>query len=286
MRSGSALVLVALGCAASPQASEPKKAEVTPAASAPASDAPLVATESDPALLSGTPRRRARFAPSPITEFSEKVVELVMAVLDQGPLPSDFPLATQPPGTRLIGLVGLDHEEARRIDWFALAPELDFSVTTREGKNANIRGVYLLTEAGLHLVDVSKGDMKRRQQLPAWASGFEAVAVDLLETARRGKLPSLFPGDEVRRLFNDDRFWDEAMRSLPRSEGLAEVQAVAQAATSGPVAYRLDDIELAGRTSSGRLCGCKLEFDEQDGRLVLNPRLTLRIVKSSSEVEP
>jgi hypothetical protein len=259
---------------------------VTPAASAPASDTPLVATESDPELLSGTPRRRARFAPSPITEFSEKVVKVVMAVLDQGPLPGDFPLATQPPGKELIGLVGLDLEEARRIDWFALAPELDFSITTRDGKDANIRGVYLLTEAGLHLVDVSKGDRKRRQQLPAWASGFETVAVDLLETARRGKIPSLFPGDEVRRLFDDDRFWEEAMRQLPSGGRLAEVEAVAQAASSGPLSYRLDDIELGGRTPSGRLCGCKLEFDEQEGRLVLNPRLTLRIVKSSSEAEP
>src|SRR5262245_9567053 len=113
------VAFVALGCAGSSPANEAKSAAPPVASSArPSDDAPLVATESDPALLSGTPRRRARFAASPITSLGEKIVEFVVTTLDGRPTPNDLPLGTPRPQTGPVQLTGLDLDEARSIDWF------------------------------------------------------------------------------------------------------------------------------------------------------------------------
>lgn len=283
----SAFASVALACAGSSQTNEPKRAETPVASSArPTESVPLVATESDPALLAGTPRRRARFAASPISEFSEKIVELVTALLDGRPLPNDLPLATLKPGRAPIGFVGIDPDEARRIDWWGVGPEIDFSVTTTYGKPVNIRGVFVVTEAGLHLVAVDVDNHERKQKVPDWARGLETVANDLLATAKRGELATLLHGEELRRLIGDEELWEKAGGSLPKADDLAEVEAVARAATSGPTGFRLDDIAVVGRAPSGKLCECKLEFDEQDGRVVVNPQMTVRAMKRESAAGP
>jgi hypothetical protein len=274
-----ALALFALGCG-SPQANEPKSAEAPGAASARASDdAPPIASESDPALLSGTPRRRTRFAASPITELSEKIAALVISVLEGRPPPNDLPLATLKPGTEPVEWRGVDREEVQHVDWFLVAPEIEFSVTVQDGTHKNVRSVYVLSEAGLHLIDVDVGNLERKQVVPDWARGLEAVAIDLLARARQGSIATLLPGDDLRRVIADDELWEEAKQGLAKAEKFAEVEAVARAATTGPTGFRLDDVSLGGRAPNGKIYSCKLEFDEQDGRIVMNPRMTVRAEK-------
>jgi hypothetical protein len=122
--------------------------------------------------------------------------------------------------------------------------------------------------------------------LPDWARGLETVANDLLQTARKRNLATLLPGDDVRRLLADDELWEKATRSLPNAERFAEVEAFALAATSGPTGFRMDDVELAGRGTSGRIHTCKLDFDEAGGRVVLEPHVHVRVVNRSKEADP
>jgi hypothetical protein len=276
------------GCAGSPPANEPKSAGAPVAPSArPSEGAPLVPTESDPTLLSGTPRRRARFARSPITELGEKIVELVTAAIDGKPLPNDLPLGTPRRDTGPVQLTGLDLDDAKGIDWFGLGIEVDFSVTTQGGTPANVDTVYLLTEAGLHLIGTSVGERERKLALPRWARGLETVAIDLLATARRGNLASLLPGDDVRRVFAADEFWEKAVKTLPKAEKLDELEALARTATSGPTGFRLDDVELVGRKPDGKLYTAKLDFDEGDGSVILEPHVHVRVVTlPKEEAEP
>ena len=267
------------GCAGSQGTNEPRRAAAPGDPSArPSEIAPLVTTESDPALLAGTPRRRARFAASPITELAEKIIAFVVAVVDGRPAPNDIPLGTPRPGAGFVQLTGLDLDEAKGIDWFAFAMEIDFSVTTRDGKRENVGGVYLLTEAGLHLIGVSVSNLDRKQALPDWARGCETVATDLLATARSGSLATLLPGDDVRRVFADDELWEKAVRELPQADAFAKVEALARSATSGPTGFRLDDVEIAGRNPSGKLYSGKLDIDELGDRVVLEPSVHLRVV--------
>ncbi len=280
-------MLVVLGCAASPQANEsrPAAAPVAPSAR-PAESAPVIATESDPALLSGTPRQRAHFAPSPITELGEKIVEFVVAAIDGRPLPNELPLGTPRREEGPVQLTGLDLDQARSVAWFAVGLEVDFSVTTQGGKHPNVESVYMLSEVGLHLISVTVGDRERKQALPDWARGLETVATDLLATAKKGNLATLLPGDDVRRLIADDVLWERATRSLPRADEFAKVEALARAATSGPTGYRIDDVEVAGHLPNGTICTCKLDFDEADGGVYLEPHAHVRLVTRPSEGRP
>jgi hypothetical protein len=273
-----ALALVALGCGSS-QANEPKNAEALAAPSArPSENAPLTA-DSDPALLSGTPRRRAGFAESPITPLGEKLVEFVVTMLDGRPVANDLPLGTPRSQTGPVELTGLDLDQARSIDWFAVGFDFDFSVTMQGGYHRSVESAYMLSEVGLHLISVTVDIHEFNQAVPGWAHGLETVATDLLEAARKGTLAKLLPGDEVRRLVADEELWERATRSFPTENHFAYVEALARDATSEPTGFRMDDVELAGHLPNGRICTCKLDFDEVDGRVILEPHVHVRVVR-------
>ena len=267
---GAVLALLCGSCASSPSVVVPEPVAVPRGA--------VTASYDEVALPNDDPASRYGYADSPLTPLADRVTDLVLAALHDRPLPDmGIPIEPLGEGQELLDLRGALSSVPEDLEVAGFGIEMDM-VMAGGPLGARLGIVLYLGPTGVRVAYVAVSTGRRGGALPRELAEIDAVASHVLSAMRGGAIEELLIGEAERRAVADDRVWSELARERPDDETLA--RAVELSRTSGdPLAYRVDDVGVLLRDSSGRWYAAELDFDHQaPGVVVLEngPLVTLR----------
>jgi hypothetical protein len=246
----------------------------------------------DVAEESGTPPESALpYADSPITAFATVMTEVGLAAIQGRPLPT-IPVATRaqvdPQNPRIeYGRSGESlhiQGEPRVVGFFFEVtfvlkvgqPDPNAELGTQDGQ---LRTLLYLSRYGLHVLGVESSAMSPTPGSPAppSLSGLADVGRDILRHLAEGRIEEILVGEAESRLVNDEHLWSEVTRNAPRGRSLERTTRFATTIGQPQMTYRLDDFGIALRDEVGTLFGLELDFDELNGRIVLDTSPLIRV---------
>ncbi len=271
-------------CAPAPRAAAARHAvEIAPP--------PEPHTEEEPVQLVSAPRSVTGFADSPLTPFANEVTALALAALDGRPLPStDIPLERYDSARKLVSLEpGASAPRSAELLVLAFAMEIEANLATNpDAPTARLETLAFLSPAGLKVAVLDQRSPAGLGPLPPYVSGAGEFMTQVVSAARSANWSTLLVGEAERRVLADERLWHEIEKERPQQAELDLISRLAQS-SSKPTQFGLDDIGIVTRHRDGTIWALKLNFDHQDGQVVLDTHPLVRVrrlVEEDDEAPP
>jgi len=274
--------LVAVACGGGAQNAPPPSEPVTVVAPAP--ESPL-ALASEPPTASAP--AGVGYAESSLTELARSVQAVTVAALEgRDPTLAGLPIERIKDPDRLVRSKGTV-PPVRDLEFLAFAMEVrivlsrDDSVTSGDADDVRaIEAVAFLSRTGLKLAQIRSRSSRDIRPLPPWLAGVEQFGSSVVQALRNHTANGLLVGEAERPLLGD-ALYEQAKKELSRVELGPLERAVALHPT--PLGYTVDDVFLVARGPGGVIWGFQLQFDEDQGRVVLDSSPLVRVEKLEPE---
>jgi len=238
-----------------------------------------------PPTLSARP-----YGASPITETAEALTDAALAALRDEPIPQ-IPVPTRgsasgPPVVRRRPHDGQVVMPQGEITVLGLFFELEVVLKVApagvdqptEASDGGLEVIVYVGSRGVRIIGLEPRRMGSSpgHALPQGLTGLEQVVADVLERLRAGTTEELFLGEAERALFGPE-LWREVTRSMPRGEQLERARRLVESVGDVTMTYEIDDSGVIARDEQGTMFMIEFDFDDVDGRIVLDASPLFRI---------